>query len=116
MKNEITQAAEELGRDKGHAAATWATDGYTSESTYRRLLQGIEDGDPEIMDMMPAPLSGEWAGDSISELIEQSLLDRYDVVGDDRDAWCDAYEMAFQQAYWNELERTCRYYLDRPAV
>ena len=109
MTNEITKAAEELGRDKGHAAATWVE---IDSSNAAAILQGIEDGGPEIMDMTPAPLSGEMAGESIPELIDQSLLDRYDVVGDDRDAWCDAYEMAFQTAYWSELERTCRYHID----
>ena len=47
---DITAAAGKLGRDAGKAAASWTFDGSTPEGTYRRVLRGIEDGDPLIMD------------------------------------------------------------------
>lgn len=43
---DITAAAGKLGRDAGKAAASWTFDGSTPEGTYRRVLRGIEDGDP----------------------------------------------------------------------
>ena len=114
MKNEITQAAENLGRERGHAAATWVEIGSGNAAT---ILQGIEDSDPAIMVTMPAPLSGEWTGESIPELIEESGLVYSEMFTDDMadrndvDTWLDAYEEAFSAAYWSEIERTCRYHL-----
>ena len=43
---DITAAAGKLGRDAGKAVASWTFDGSTPEGTYRRVLRGIEDGDP----------------------------------------------------------------------
>jgi hypothetical protein len=48
---------------------------------------------------MPACLSGEWAGESITELIGD-LLD--EVSENDNDAICDAYEEGFAQG-WNAI-------------
>ena len=108
MKNEITQAAENLGRDKGRADAGWV--GIDSGNA-AAILQGIEDGDPEIMDMMPAPLSGEWAGESIPELMNESGINHYKINKDDWDTWMETYEEAYSDAYWAEVDRTCRYHL-----
>ena len=106
--NEITQAAEELGRERGRAGASWVE---IDSGNAAAILQGIEDGD---LDMMPDPLSGEWAGESIPELIEESGLDRDEITEQGPEVvqdWCDAYEVAFSDAYWAEIARTCRYHL-----
>lgn len=67
------QEAASRGHDAGSAAGSWVIDGNTTRETALHILRGYEDGDPEIMDMMPAPLSGEWAGESITELLGDLL-------------------------------------------
>jgi hypothetical protein len=105
------EEAAKRGAEAGTAAGTWAIDGNTSAETVARILQGIEDGDPEVLDMQPAPLSGEWAGESIEELLGDLLPDNevQPAMHDDRyDALLDAYEGAFGEAYWAEVERSAR--------
>lgn len=34
-------------------AACWLLDGNTDEEAYRRVLKGIEDGDPRVLDSLP---------------------------------------------------------------
>lgn len=97
--------AEQCGTEAGKAAASWAFDGDTDRETYAKVLKGIEDGDPEIMDMQPAPLSGEWAGESIPELSA-----RYGIDLEDEEI-ADRFEEAYSQAFWDEIERTARYHL-----
>ena len=99
-------AAEVLGTEQGRNAGSWVTDGNTSEGTYRRLLEGIHSGDPEIMDALPSsPLSGEWADDPTpaSVLAELSMDEDDDAASD----VLDAYEQAFADAVVAEVERAC---------
>ena len=104
--------ARQLGRERGLAAASWKFDGNTTDATYRRFLLGLENGDPEVMDEY-APtnygwLSGEWAGESISELLGEAESQRdFDRMEDVE----QAYEDAADTAYWRELERVARYML-----
>jgi hypothetical protein len=54
------------GFEDGKAAATWLVDGNTPDpyAVLSRLKNGIEDGDPEIMDQLPQPrINGEFADD-----------------------------------------------------
>jgi hypothetical protein len=102
------------GHDAGYAAGTWMTDGNTTDQTYRFLLTGLETGDPEVLDMMPSPLSGEWAGESIQELLGDLLEDGGD---DDADTATNeeifaAYEEGFQVGWEHEIVRACRYQLN----
>ncbi len=61
----VEAAAKELGGEAGRAAASWVFDGNTTTEEYARVLFGIEDGDPEVLDALPSPdLSGQWAGAS----------------------------------------------------
>ena len=58
-----------------------------------RTLRGIEDGDPEVMDLCPNPLSGEWAGESLKEIFgripsEQTMTN---------------YEVGFQEGFFDAL-------------
>ena len=58
---EIMREARKDGAAAGRAAASWVFDGNTKDATYREVLKGIEDGDPEVMDRFRTPdLSGEW--------------------------------------------------------
>jgi hypothetical protein len=112
---EIMSEARDMGRAHGQAAASWYFDGNTTDETYRLVLQGIEDGDPEVLDSFPsAPLSGEWADDPTPQTLAEDLgLDNEDddeaAVLDDA---CSAYEDAFYQSVHEEIERMAREHLE----
>ncbi len=113
--DDLVALATELGADAGRAAASWVTNGNTTPATYRRILQGIEDGDPEVFDAYRTPdLSGEYAGDPTPA----TLADELGLTADEDDdgslitECCDAYCDAASQAFWDELERVCRVQLE----
>jgi hypothetical protein len=55
------EAEERADEDR---ASTWLLDGNSTKLDAERLLIGLLDGDPEILDELPSPrLSGEWADD-----------------------------------------------------
>ena len=86
------------GYEAGKAAGSWVLDGNSSTETAARILQGYDDGDPEIMDMQPAPLSGENAGDSMVELLgdEHTFED------------AEAFENGFGEGFWDEVRSSAR--------
>jgi len=104
--------ATKLGEEAGAAAGTWVFDGNTDAETYRSVLQGYEDGDPAILDMQPAPLSGEWASDPIPQSIYDAL--GVENSGDNTSDLLDAYEQGFADGFWTEVIRAARYQLDPP--
>jgi hypothetical protein len=97
----LTKRASDLGHDHGVNVSSWVIDGNTSQETCRRIISGYEDGDPEIMDMCPSPLSGEWSGGPTvySVLKELGLTFRYK----NADELIDVYEEAFSTAYWDTV-------------
>lgn len=116
------------GADDGEAAASWFFDGNTTDDTYRTVLQGLDDGDPAVLDTLPfADLSGQWA-DSLTgpELVDDAIDAAGVVIVDDETTlgdpyagreslaadWfsdlCDAYEDAFGTAVQDAIERTAR--------
>ncbi len=99
-------SAEAYGTERGKAAGAWVLDGNSPVETARLILQGIEDADPEIMDMQPAPLSGEWAGESIPELSAEYGIDLEDPE------IADAFETGYSEGYWAEVESSARAMLD----
>ncbi len=100
--DETPTKAYQAGHERGQSSGTWVIDGNTSEDHARRLLKGIEDGDPEILDMAPNPLSGEWAGESIPELSNQYEID----LTDDENA--TEFEQGFNDGFWSEVETSTR--------
>jgi hypothetical protein len=58
----LVAKAEELGRDAGKAAASWVFDGNTPREEYQRVLRGIEEGDPAVLDATEPPAIGPAAG------------------------------------------------------
>ena len=111
--------AADRGTEDGKSAASWYFDGNTDRATYARVLQGIEDGDPEVLDDLPAPdLSGQWA-DTLTgpEIVQSAILAAG--LGDDEetdsslpdwfDAICSAYEDAFATAATDEIIRVATY-------
>ena len=104
----ITREAAKLGHDAGIAGASWVFNGNTSDETYRRVLQGITDGDPEIMDAYREPsLSGEFADDySESDLAaDLGLDDDTDEYAETLSEAADAYNQSASEAFWHEVER-----------
>jgi hypothetical protein len=77
------EAMYKRGVRDGENAASWLIDGNTPDPFMfiSKILNGMEDGDPEIMDMLPEPrVGGEWADDPTWEQICVEEIDRY---GDD---------------------------------
>lgn len=104
---ELEQDVRQMGQDAGEGAASWLFDGNTSRETYVKVLKGIEDGDPEVMDMLPNPnLSGEWAGDPTPKSILEELgTDEDDPAADDL---LLAWEEAASQAVVDEATRVAK--------
>jgi len=104
---EVAEAAARAeGVEDGRAAGSWVIDGNTTPETARRILRGIDDGDPEILDMEPSPLSGEWAGEPTPDTVLESVgIDREDDRADDV---LQAYELGFSEGYWNQVETDAR--------
>lgn len=101
------QAIESDAADRGKAAGTWVFDGNTAHETYVSVLRMYDGGDPQLYDIIEQPewLSGEWAGESIPELI-----DDFDEMSDvEQSEAMDAYECAASQAFWDEVIRTASY-------
>jgi hypothetical protein len=73
--------------------------------TYVRTLEGIEEGDPAIMETLPSsPLSGEWADDPTPATLQAN----YGLTDDELDEACDVYEDAFCQASHDAIVETAR--------
>jgi hypothetical protein len=93
----------------GKAAASWVFDGNTTRETYARMLKGIDDGDPEVMDSVRTPsLSGEY-GDDYSE--DDLMSDVGWVPNDGTDMRSDLaeqYNVEVSAAFWHEVERMAR--------
>lgn len=117
--------ARSLGEQHGRNAASWweqdAIGGRASGDTRavaRRVLRGINDGDPEILDSLPCPnLSGEWAdGMTPAELFAYLDIE----VPDDHESdpfnqWsdeiCSEYETGASQGAQDEVARLCKSHL-----
>lgn len=90
-------SAHESGYSFGKARGSWVIDGNTDPKYAQRILDGYNEGDPEIMDMMPAPLNGEWAGASIPELIEEFDCNLWD------SEVADQFESGYAKGYWEAI-------------
>ena len=94
------QQAYSRGYKHGAGRASWLWDGNTTDETYRTFLKLYDEGALPDDYLAPYPLSGEWAGESITELLGD-LLDE-----EDNDGIMEAYEDGFQQGWWDELVNT----------
>jgi len=103
--DDVLERAEQEGFEHGVTAGSWLLDGNSSEEAARRLLTGIEDGDPEILDALPSsPLSGEWA----DSLTPADVLGWYD-LDEDHEAADDvlrAFEDGFSRGVEAEAVRS----------
>lgn len=102
QRDRLTRAYN-LAQHRGAAAGDAMFDGNSTPVQAVALIDGYNDGDPAVMDLMPACLSGEWAGESIPELFDLPIGAPH--PSDDELA---EYENYFQQAYWGAaLEHAC---------
>jgi hypothetical protein len=101
----LVAKAEELGRDAGKAAAGWVLDGNTTEEAYQRVLRGIEEGDPAVLDAVEPPAIGPGAGYDQDDLARDLGIEPGD-RGLPRAA--SAYAGAFTSAFWQGTERAAR--------
>lgn len=99
-RKEAMHRAEALGREDGNAAAGWYFNNTSpSREDYLRVLTGMRDGDPLLLDTFhSSPLSAEWAdgmspaklyGDAIEEEclsgLERSIIFTIDVTMHEQD-------------------------------
>ena len=104
-RDAIAQAKRD-GRAAGLNAAAWCIDGNTSDATCKAIADGLDSGDPAILDRFNVPnLSGEWADSPTPH----SLASEYGIDAERRadalDEVCSAWENAASDAFWMELER-----------
>lgn len=95
------------GYEHGKKSGSWVTDGNTKTETYAWILKGFDEGNPDVMDIQPNPLSGEWAGESISELFGLNVGDELP----DQEI-LDEYEDGFIDGFWEQVISDCNYQLN----
>lgn len=104
--------AYELGYAHGRARASWMWNGNTTDETYSTFLRLYDEGDLPDTYLSPDPLSGEWAGESIPELLgdlfPQLQDDDADVDYWNSDILTD-YEDGFRTGWYDELCETATY-------
>lgn len=105
---ELEAKAAELGAEAGTAAGTWVEfDPATAAST----LQMIDDGDPEVLDLLPsAPLSYEFADGWCLPRLAEELGVPADC--EELDDLATAFEVAWEDAMVEEVVRRLLYQLD----
>lgn len=125
--------ARRRGKQVGLNAASWVFDGNTTDAYRAKVQQCIADGDPANPVQEPGWLSGEWAGESVSELLGDLLwpcTDRkhetpcqqpcaacaHECECDDKNDEIEtAYEIAASEAFWTEVGRGAALRLDGEA-
>lgn len=107
---ELSANAVEIGYEYGRAAGSWVIGGNTSIDTVIAIAKGYEDGDPQIMDMEPSPLSGEWADDpSIEDILYEIGVDGS--TADASDDLLDEFQIAYSDAFWSEVMRVANVHM-----
>ena len=133
--NALIAEATRCGARDGEDAAGWTIQdtigGRVSrpgdaEANARRILDGYEDGDPEVMDALPAlDLSGQWAdgpteagileacgvtvgGRHIDPNDEDETVDGEPLTPEDRDEIVEAYRAAWDDNAADAVLRACR--------
>ena len=107
MGRKATDTARMMGRAAGRAAATWYFDGNTDAATYARVRQGIDDGDPEVLDTFKVPdLSGEWADGPTPASLMANVYAHPERMADAESDICQAWEDGASDGYMAEIERT----------
>jgi hypothetical protein len=108
--DDILARACQLGTEAGKSAASFVFDGNTTREHYARVLAGIDDGDPEVMDAYREPsLSGEFGDDyTIRELADDLGIDAGGIKAGALDEASAEWNQAASAGFWDEVERTAR--------
>jgi hypothetical protein len=107
----LLEAAYSLGREKGAFLARGIIDNDTPLSQAKLLIDGYEVSEESIMNVCPAPLSGEWAGeDTPVTIIEEiagltetdELLKKISIESamDAASDVLDVFEAGYHEAFW----------------
>lgn len=108
MNNEYTNTVRrdvvsyERGTVHGRAEASWIFDGNTTIETYKAFLRLYNDNDLPDEYCPRDILSGEWAGESIPELLGDLLSDSLSIH--ERDSIYEHYEQGYQDGWYDKLE------------
>lgn len=100
--------ADQRGERAGRNAAAWVFDDGRSRATpadYRRWLERYEAGYADVMDIEPAWLSGEWAGESVAELLGD-LFEEAESAGANHEFLAhleECYAASASDAFWNAV-------------
>ena len=105
MPATLTNMARRYGRETGEAMASWIT--FDDAAAAQRMVAGLEDCDPEVMDSIREPnLSGEFADDATPASLARELgIDPEDERIDD---YCSAWEETARRVFWQLVERAAR--------
>ena len=98
----LVARAAELGRDAGKTAAAWVFDGNTPGEAYQRVLRGIDEGDPAVLDAIEPPAIGPGAGYDQDDLARDLGIEPGDRA---LPRAVSAYADAFTGAFWQETRR-----------
>jgi hypothetical protein len=101
-----------LGVEAAKTAASWCTDGNTSDEHYARMIRWFDDGDPQVSDYLPTRpnLSGEWAdAPTLLSLAADVTSFRVEHIAPEiLDAIADAWEAGVADTFETECERLIR--------
>jgi hypothetical protein len=102
-----TEAKRE-GKRAGEAAASWFDPG--DRRNARRLLEMLDDGDPRLDEYLPRSpdLSGEYAGESMNEILDIDDDDDDDDVDEIAQIWEDAASTAFMRSIEKQIRSAAR--------
>ncbi len=106
---DVLKHADRLGRMHGGNATMYYWDSTNPElEDFRKVLNGINDGDPEILDTLPSsPLSGEFAGDMTPQLLYEEVDATKRQIEDASNEICDAYENGFNTGVQDAITESC---------
>jgi hypothetical protein len=99
----LVERATDMGHDHGVNSGSWFIDGNSSKEFCHKVIDGYDDGDPEVMDYCPSPLSGQWADDPTVLDVLRSLGIPEQKYSKGADFLIDTYEDAFSKAWWDTV-------------
>ncbi len=72
----LKAAVRKVGEEHGAARGSWVISGNTDRRTAERIVKGLDDGDPEILDSLPSLQMGEWADDPTeNDIVSEAVYD-----------------------------------------
>lgn len=105
------EAVREIAASHARNAASWVE--IDSSRVADWYLRGIEDGDPEVMDALPAAdLSVHWADEhTVPSMLAAAGLEVDTIDPETADELADVYCNTFAELAELEISKTCREYV-----